>query len=123
MIEILLVDDHTMFREGLKQILSRETDMRVVDEVGNGNEALDKIREHTYSVIVLDISMPGQTGWNVLTEIKLEQPETPVLILSMHPEDQYGIRMLKAGASGYVSKESAAENLISAILPTAFNIF
>ncbi len=119
MIEILLVDDHTMFREGLKQILSRETDMRVVDEVGNGNEALDKIREHTYSVIVLDISMPGQTGWNVLTEIKLEQPDTPVLILSMHPEDQYGIRMLKAGASGYVSKESAAENLISAIRKVA----
>jgi len=118
-IEILLVDDHTMFREGLKQILSRETDMRVVDEVGNGNEALDKIREHTYSVIVLDISMPGQTGWNVLTEIKLEQPDTPVLILSMHPEDQYGIRMLKAGASGYVSKESAAENLISAIRKVA----
>jgi len=118
-IEILLVDDHTMFREGLKQILSRETDMRVIDEVGNGNEALDKIREYHYSVIVLDISMPGQTGWNVLTEIKLEQPDIPVLILSMHPEDQYGIRMLKAGASGYVSKESAAENLISAIRKVA----
>jgi DNA-binding NarL/FixJ family response regulator len=119
MINILLVDDHAMFREGLKQILHRQSDMQVVDEVGNGNDALEKIRHTKYSVIVLDISMPGQTGWNILSEIKLEQPDVPVLILSMHPEDQYGVRMLRAGASGYVSKESAAENLIAAIRKVA----
>jgi two-component system invasion response regulator UvrY len=119
MIDILLVDDHVMFREGLKQILAKQSDLHVVDEVGCGSDALEKIRSRSYTVVVLDISMPGQTGWDILSEIKHEQPHLPVLILSMHPEDQYGMRMLKAGASGYVSKESAAEELITAIRKVA----
>jgi len=118
-IDILLVDDHVMFREGLKQVLSKQSDLRVADEVGSGNEALERIKHHNYTVVVLDISMPGQSGWEILSEIRREKPHLPVLVLSMHPEDQYGIRMLKAGASGYVSKESAAEDLIAAIRKVA----
>ncbi len=119
MITILLVDDHVMFREGLKQILHREPDIRITDEVGNGNDAMQKIASSTYTLVILDISMPGRSGWNILGEIKIHQPSLPVLILSMHPEEQYGIRMLRAGASGYVSKEKAADNLIIAIRKVA----
>lgn len=119
MIRILIVDDHVMFREGLKQILAKHGDMNVVGEVGNGTDALQSIRSDEYDVVVLDISMPGQSGWDTLKEIKLEKPGLPVLILSMHPEDQYAIRMLKAGASGYISKESVPEELILAIRKVA----
>jgi DNA-binding NarL/FixJ family response regulator len=119
MIDILLVDDHAMFREGLKQILGRWGDLRVTGEAGNGADALELIRTRSFSIVVLDISMPARSGWNVLSEIKGEQPNLPVLILSMHPEDQYGIRVLRAGAAGYVSKECAAEDLIAAIRKVA----
>jgi len=119
MIDILLVDDHAMFREGLKQILGRWSDLHVAGEAGSGDEALELVRSRTFSLVVLDISMPGLSGWNVLSEIKREFPSLPVLILSMHPEDQYGIRVLRAGAAGYVSKESAAEDLIAAIRKVA----
>jgi len=119
MIRILIVDDHVMFREGLKQILAKHRDMNIVGEVGNGIDALQSVRSDDYDVIVLDISMPGQSGWDILNEIKREKPGLPVLILSMHPEDQYAIRMLKAGASGYVSKESVPEELILAIRKVA----
>jgi DNA-binding NarL/FixJ family response regulator len=119
MIRILIVDDHVMFREGLKQILAKHRDMNIVGEVGNGTDALQSIRSDEYDVVVLDISMPGQSGWDILNEIKLEKPGLPVLILSMHPEDQYAIRMLKAGASGYISKESVPEELILAIRKVA----
>ena len=119
MIEILMVDDHAMFREGLKQILAKHDDLRVTDEVGNGKDALEKIRSRDYGVVVLDISMPGQSGLEILNEIRLLKPHIPVLILSMLPEDQFAVRMLKAGASGYVSKESAAEELITAIRQVA----
>lgn len=119
MIDILLVDDHAMFREGLKQILAKQIDLHVVGEVGNGISAIEEIRRHQYSLVILDISLPGESGWDILSKIKQEQPHLPVLILSMHPEDQYGIRMLRAGASGYVSKESAAEDLITAIRKVA----
>lgn len=119
MIDILLVDDHAMFREGLKQILAKQVDLRVVGEVGSGVDAIEEINRHQYSLVILDISLPGQSGWEVLSTIKDRQPHLPVLVLSMHPEDQYGIRMLRAGASGYVSKESAAEDLITAIRKVA----
>lgn len=119
MIRILIVDDHVMFREGLKQILAKHRDMNIVGEVGNGTDALQSIRSDEYDVVVLDISMPGQSGWDILNEIKLEKPGLAVLILSMHPEDQYAIRMLKAGASGYISKESVPEELILAIRKVA----
>jgi len=114
-----MVDDHAMFREGLKHILAKHADLQITDEVGNGSDALQKIRSRDYDVVVLDISMPGQSGWEVLSEIRREKPHIPVLILSMHPEDQFAIRMLKAGASAYVSKECVAEELIAALRKVA----
>lgn len=115
MIRILIVDDHVMFREGLKQILAKHSDMRVIDEAGSGQEAMEKVLRHKLDVILLDISLPGRNGPELLSEIKKLRPEVSVLVLSMHPEDQYAIRMMKAGALGYLTKESAPEQLISAI--------
>ncbi len=119
MIEIFLVDDHVMFREGLKQVLAGEADFRVTGEAGSGPEAMEKICAGRYDVIVLDISMPGQSGMDILGELRKMQPNTPVLILSMHPEDQYAVRVIKAGASGYLTKESAASELITALRKVA----
>lgn len=115
MIRILIVDDHKMFREGLKQILVKHSDMRVIDEAGNGQEALEKILRLKLDVVLLDITLPGKSGPDLLSEIKKNKPELAVLVLSMHPEDQYAVRMMKAGALGYVTKESAPEELITAI--------
>jgi len=119
MIRLLIVDDHAMFRQGLKQILAKQSDMQVVDEAGNGSDALEKIRDEEYNVVILDISMPEKSGWDILAELKNVKPNLPVLILSMYPEDQYAVRMLRAGASGYVTKESAADELIAAIRKVA----
>lgn len=115
MIRILVADDHTIVREGLKQILADVGDMAVRDEAGNGQEALAKIREGEFDVVLLDISMPGRSGLEILKEIKAEHPKLPVLILSMHAEEQYAVRALRAGASGYVTKASAPDELIGAI--------
>ena len=115
MIRILIVDDHVMFREGLKQIFAKHSDMHVVDEAGSGHEAMDKVLRHKLDVVLLDISLPGRSGPELLNEIKKNKPDLAVLVLSMHPEDQYAVRMMKAGALGYVTKESAPEELISAI--------
>ena len=115
MIRIIIVDDHRMFREGLKQILSKHSDMKVVDEAGDAREALDKILHLKLDVVLLDISLPGRGGPELLSEIRKNKPELAVLVLSMHPEDQYAVRMMKAGALGYVTKESAPEELITAI--------
>jgi DNA-binding NarL/FixJ family response regulator len=115
MIRILVVDDHAIVREGLKQILGEVDDMSVRDEAGNGQEALAKIRGGEFDVVLLDISMPGRSGLEVLKEIKAERPKLPVLILSMHAEEQYAVRALRAGASGYVTKASAPDELIGAI--------
>jgi two-component system, NarL family, invasion response regulator UvrY len=114
-IRILIVDDHAMFREGLKQILAKHSDMRVVDEAGNGQEVIAKVLQHKLDVVLLDISLPGRSGPELLSELKKLKPELAVLVLSMHPEDQYAVRMMKAGALGYITKESAPEELISAI--------
>jgi DNA-binding NarL/FixJ family response regulator len=114
-IRILIVDDHVMFREGLKQILAKHSDMRVVDEAGSGQEAMERVLRHKLDVVLLDISLPGRSGPELLSEIKKNKPDLAVLVLSMHPEDQYAIRMMKAGALGYMTKESAPEELISAI--------
>jgi DNA-binding NarL/FixJ family response regulator len=104
-----------MFREGLKQILAKHSDMRVIDEAGSGQEAMEKVFRHKLDVVLLDISLPGRSGPELLSEIKKNKPDLAVLVLSMHPEDQYAVRMMKAGALGYVTKESAPEELISAI--------
>ncbi len=115
MIKILIADDHVLFREGLKQILGKHRELRVIDEAGSGNEAMQKILHSSCDVVILDISMPGRSGLDILAEIRKVKPDLPVLIVSMHPEDQYAVRVLRAGASGYLTKESAAAELISAI--------
>jgi two-component system invasion response regulator UvrY len=115
MIKLLIADDHTMFREGLKHILAEYPDLVVTDEASNGQEVLDKIWKNNYDMVLLDITMPGMTGLEVLKQLKNDRPKLPVLILSMHPEEQYAIRVLRAGASGYLTKESAPDELIIAI--------
>jgi DNA-binding NarL/FixJ family response regulator len=115
MIKILIADDHAIVREGLKQIISQTQDMVVVAEASNGQEAIDRFTRNNIDLVVLDISMPGKNGLDVLCEIRSKRPELPVLILSMHQEGQYAIRVLKAGASGYLTKESAPDELIKAI--------
>jgi DNA-binding NarL/FixJ family response regulator len=119
MIKILIVDDHSVVREGLKQIISGNTDMAVDGEARNGDEALDKIKQHYYSVVILDIAMPGKNSLDTMKEIRLAQPQLPVLILSMYPEDQYAVRFFRAGASGYLTKKSAPEELVNAIRTVA----
>jgi DNA-binding NarL/FixJ family response regulator len=115
MIKILIADDHAIVREGLKQILSQTPDMVVVAEASNGQEALDKLDRNNIDLMVLDISMPGKGGLAVLDEIRSKRHELPVLILSMYPGEQYADRVLKAGASGYLTKDSAPDELIRAI--------
>jgi DNA-binding NarL/FixJ family response regulator len=115
MIKILIADDHSIVREGLKQIVADTSDMIVTDEASDGHEVLALLSKNTYDVVVLDIAMPGPTGLEILKQIKRKSPKFPVLILSVHPEEQYAIRALKAGASGYLTKESAPDELITAI--------
>ncbi|MFH1943361.1 MAG: response regulator transcription factor [bacterium] len=115
MIKILIADDHAVVRKGLKQILAETPDMSVTEEAKNGNDVIAKVNQKEYDVIVLDISMPGKSGLEVLKELKSIKPKLPILVLSMHPEEQYAIRVLKAGAAGYITKESAPDELVAAI--------
>ena len=115
MIRILVADDHTVVREGVKQILASQSDIIVEDEAENGKETLEKALSGNFDLVLLDISMPGRGGLEVLEDILKARPKLPVLILSMHPEEQYAVRALRAGASGYLTKASAAHELIGAI--------
>ena len=115
MISILLVDDHAIFREGLKKIIENTTGMEVSGEANNGEEALQQINSQKFDLVILDISLPGQSGLEVLKDIKRDFLKLPVLILSMHSEEQYARRLLKAGASGYLKKDSAFDQLVNAI--------
>lgn len=115
MIRILIADDYAIVREGLKQILSLTPDMVVVAEASTGQEVLDKSSKNDLDLIVLDIAMPGIIGLDILKIIKKQKPELPVLILSIYPEKQYAVRALKAGASGYLTKERAPDELVKAI--------
>lgn len=115
MIKILIADDHSIVRQGLRQIVSIDTEMIVVGEAQNGAELLNMIRHNIVDIIILDISMPGRNGLEILKDIKRDYPFLPVIVLSMHPEDQYAIRVFKAGAAGYMTKESAPEELVKAI--------
>jgi DNA-binding NarL/FixJ family response regulator len=119
MTSILIADDHSIVREGLKQVLVDTPDMVVSDEAKDGNEALCKALGSDFDVVVLDISMPGKNGLEVLREIKSHKPKLPVLILSVYPENQYALRVLKAGAAGYLTKESAPDELINALKKVA----
>ena len=115
MIHILIADDHAIVRKGLIQILESEPGLASVSEAVNGQEVLDKLRTEAYDLLILDINMPGRSGIDVLNELHFSQPALPVLILSMYPEDQYAVRVLKSGAMGYLNKQSAPEELIKAI--------
>lgn len=115
MIKIIIVDDHAVVRKGLKQIIEEAPDLYVCDEASSGNELLEKVREKVYDVVLLDISMPGKDGLDTLKDLKVEKPELPVLIFTVYPEEQYALRVLKAGAAGYINKECNPEELIEAI--------
>jgi two-component system invasion response regulator UvrY len=119
MIRILIADDHAIVREGLKQIVAETSDMVVTGEAWDGRTALDLARNCGCDVVLLDIAMPGRGGMDTLGQIKEERPDLPVLILSIYPEEQYAVRALKAGAAGYITKESAPEELVGAIRKAA----
>ena len=118
-IHVLIADDHAIVRQGLKQILSETDDLVVAGEADDGVEAIQLARQQEWNVFLLDVSMPNRNGIDTLKQLKKEFPKLPVLILSMHPEEQYAVRALKAGASGYLTKQSAPEQLVTAIRQVA----
>lgn len=113
--KILIADDHAVVRRGLQQILLDAYESPVFGEATNGQEALDILANEEWDVVILDISMPGRSGLDVLKEIRKHRPNLPVLVLSIHPEDQFAVRVLRAGAAGYMTKETAPEELVNAI--------
>lgn len=115
MIRILIADDHGVVRRGIREGLADESDIKVVGEAQNSQELLALVRSHPCDVIVLDITMPGRNGLDVLRELKKEYPRMACVVLSMHPEDQYAVQAFRAGASGYLTKETAPEELVNAI--------
>ncbi len=115
MIRVLIADDHAILRRGLREILVREFNIAVCGEAKDAQEALAQVQAEDWDLLILDVSMPGRSGLDILKDIKALRPKLVVLVLSMHPEEQYGRRVLRAGASGYLNKESAPEELIKAI--------
>ncbi len=115
MISILVVDDHALIRKGLKQLLDDCPGMQVTGEAETGMQAIYMVRNNHYDVVLLDLALPDKHGMDVLLQLKSEHPDIKIIVLSMHPEDQYGVRMLKAGAVGYINKQSAPEKMVGAI--------
>jgi len=115
MLRILIADDHPIVRQGLRQLIAKTNDMVVTEEASNGWEVLSKARASYCDVVLLDISMPGLHGLDIIRQLKNESPRLPILILSMHSEEQYAVRAFRAGASGYLTKESAPDELLAAI--------
>jgi len=115
MIKILIADDHAIVREGLKQIVAEENDMKVSGEVSSAAELIEKVEKENFDIVILDINMPGRSGLDALKDLKKIKPNLPVLILSMFSEEQYGLRAIKAGASGYLKKVSAPTEMVIAI--------
>jgi DNA-binding NarL/FixJ family response regulator len=115
MIRILIADDHPILRRGLKEILVRELEDATCGEAGNAQQVLSAVQNQEWDLVILDVTMPGRSGLDVLRDLRKRRPKLPVLVLSMHPVDQLGTRALKDGASGYMNKESAPEELIGAV--------
>ncbi|MHC1733890.1 MAG: response regulator [Bacteroidales bacterium] len=118
MIRIIITDDHPIVRQGIKQILEDDRDQRfvVIDEATDSSDLLDKVLHNEYDVVLLDISLPGRSGLDILPDLKKRSPNARVIMLSMYPEEQYAVKALKSGASGYLTKSSAPEELISAVV-------
>lgn len=119
MTRVVIADDHTIVREGLKQVLSAANDLTVVGEARDGHEVMKRIREDEFDVLLLDMSMPGKSGIELIKQIHGEKPKLRILVLSMHEEEEYAVRALKAGAHGYITKESASAQLVAAIRKVA----
>ncbi len=119
MIKILIADDHAILRAGIKHLLSEQADLQVAGEAGNGQEVLDQVRGEAWDVLLLDMTMPGKSGIELIKQIKQIAPRLPILILSMHKEDVYAVRALKAGASGYLCKDNAEAQLAEALRKVA----
>jgi two-component system, NarL family, invasion response regulator UvrY len=115
MIKVFIVDDHSLIREGFRKIIEKENDIVVIGEAGNAKDFFSKFKTADCDLVVLDINLPDKNGLEVLKDVKIIKPQMHVLILSMYPEERYAIRTFKAGASGYISKENAADTLIGAI--------
>lgn len=115
MIEILMVDDHAIFRSGLRRLLADEIDMRIVAEAGNGQEAIEILRGRAFNLVLLDVNMGGRSGLDTMRRIRAEWPCLPVIMLSMYPEEQYAPMAFELGANGYLSKDRDAEQLVAAI--------
>ena len=119
MIRVVIADDHTIVREGLKQVLATDPELEVVGEARDGLEAMQLVRGTPFDVLLIDISMPGRSGLEVIRQIKAEKPKLRILVLSMHEEHQYAVRAIRSGASGYLTKDSASTQLISALRKVA----
>jgi DNA-binding NarL/FixJ family response regulator len=115
MVKILIADDHPVVRQGLRQMLVAESDLTVVGEASNGNEIVDLCNRVAWDVAIVDYNMPGKAGIELVKELRHRYPDRPVLVLSIYPEDRYALRVLKAGAAGYLTKESVTEELVTAI--------
>ena len=119
MIRVVLADDHTIVREGLKQLLTAAGDMQVVGEAQNGHEVMERVRGMDFDLLLLDMSMPGKSGIELIKQVRAEKPKLRILVLSMHEEHQYAVRAIRAGAAGYLTKESASRQLVEAIRKVA----
>jgi DNA-binding NarL/FixJ family response regulator len=115
MIKIVIADDHTLVREGLRRVIGEVEDIEVIGEATNGREVLEWVRKSGFDMLVLDLSMPNHSGVDFIKRLKDESPKLPILVLTMHEEEQYAVRSIGAGASGYLTKESASKELINAI--------
>ena len=119
MIRVAIADDHAVVREGLKRIIDNEARLELVGEAADGHEALKMLQAGNLDVLILDMSMPGRSGVELIKQIKAEKPNLPILVLSMHKEDEYAVRSIRAGAAGYLCKDSAAQQLLNAIRKVA----
>ena len=113
--KIIIVDDHELIREGLKKVTAKESDIEVMGEASNSLELFELLEKHEVDIVILDISLPGRSGLDIITDIKIQAPDTKILILTMHPEDRFAIQALRAGASGYITKNNASRSLVAAL--------